>query len=338
MNIIRKIFEAYKEEYWNGSSDDFGNAITKNVRSIVNGIHFKLKYSGFNLAGNIKLFRLFSSNQMEKFETLNIIETLNREELNNWRKYVKIYIGEEIPVDMENSDDVQMRCTHEGCWIELDPVLYGEDLSNEVVIDLYIAIPFIKCIENIKKEYNFDYWQFPSGLFNGIDNLVEVIEFPDLSILHNEIDLSYIFGECSNLIFVQSIGDMSKVVSFEGTFWECKNLEDVPEIDLTENNMLNLNMSYMFCECRKLQYVNIKGDKKVNHVDIRDMFYNCWRLKDASLFISPQSVDNFQINTLKDKHRLDRVFFNCNNLSEKTVQEWEIGETSKPFNDRLKTK
>ena len=90
----------------------------------------------------------------------------------------------------------------------------------------------------------------------------------------NVINMSYMFNRCTKLKKIVGIEnlDVSKLKTTKIMFYGCKNLV---ELDLTNWNTISLeNMSYMFCNCTKLDVdlsnwdlTNIKDHLKAGIID-----------------------------------------------------------------------
>ncbi|GCF92731.1 hypothetical protein NRIC_06220 [Enterococcus florum] len=141
-------------------------------------------------------------------------------------------------------------------------------------------------------------------MFRGCSNLISL----DVSNWNTEnvTNMGSMFTGCSNLSSLNvSSWNTEKVTRMDYMFAECSNLSS---LDLSNWNTENvIEMYWMFANCGNLTSLEVSNWKTENATDMNYMFYNCSNL--ISLDVSNWNTENATIN---------RMFENCNNLSELT--------------------
>ncbi|MGN0992874.1 MAG: BspA family leucine-rich repeat surface protein [Bacilli bacterium] len=133
-------------------------------------------------------------------------------------------------------------------------MFYGQDNINE--------IPKINTInaENIYKMYaHTSFSQYPDILSENIKyaymtffNCSNLSIMPNIN-LNNAINIQSMFDYCTNL---ENFGtqNLSHCEEADCLFEGCLKLKEVPNWNFTGSNVKN--MTFLFCECSNLQYVN----------------------------------------------------------------------------------
>ena len=99
--------------------------------------------------------------------------------------------------------------------------------------------------------------------------------------------------------------DIENVMNMNSMFCHCYGLE---KLDLQNFNTTGVtNMMEMFALCSNLTELNIQSFNTINVTDMRSMFSGCSSLKKLDL-------KNF--NTTKVWNNMNKMFYNCNNLTD----------------------
>ena len=106
--------------------------------------------------------------------------------------------------------------------------------------------------------------------------------------------MDFICAACSKLKEIKGLNQLktNKVVSMEGIFYQCYELE---YLDLSNWDTTNVtNMNYMFYECNKLKYLNLLNFSvncsnkdmlifdKLNNLEFITNRLDLWKLYDQS--------------------------------------------------------
>ena len=106
--------------------------------------------------------------------------------------------------------------------------------------------------------------------------------------------------------------DTSKVETFEGTFRNCRHLQNLPQLEWDMKNVKST--SYMFSGCSKLQNLNLQNWKMENNKDMSYMFLDNISLK------SIKGLDNFVTNNVKN---MEFIFSGCKSLDKmENISHW----------------
>ena len=135
----------------------------------------------------------------------------------------------------------------------------------------------------------------------------------------NDINMSYMFYNCQKLN-KYSLASSNKVNDMRYMFYKCYSLEsiDLSKFSLSDNAKDGVNISYLFYDCYYLNsFSQITPSVLLN--DMRFMFYNCTKIKVINL-------NNFKIN---NSINMSYLFFNCRSLNN---LRWEnlVTDLSKP--------
>ena len=133
------------------------------------------------------------------------------------------------------------------------------------------------------------------GIFQYCKNL----EYLDISEwdISNISNMDFIFAACSKLKEIKGLNKLktNKVVSMQGIFYQCYELE---YLDLSNWDTTNVtNMNYMFYECNKLKYLNLLNFSvncstkdmlifdKLNNLEFITNSLDLWKLCDQSSWL-----------------------------------------------------
>ena len=145
-------------------------------------------------------------------------------------------------------------------------------------------------ISSDKGIYNYSLYQ----AFSGCKNLIDFYSNINGT---NNIDMSYMFYNCTKLSKVEFINSINMPNNLEHMFDNCNNLTT-----LTLNNGLNTsnvtNMSYMFSDCHSINSLNLSffNISKVN--DTSYMFANCTSLNNSTLLFPEINVSKVKIDEM----------------------------------------
>ena len=141
-------------------------------------------------------------------------------------------------------------------------------------------------------------------MFANLQN-IESIELYNM-IHPSGVNMSYMFYNCQKLQSFSFNGSKTnyEIKDVTKMFYNCLSLISVS----FQNSYLtnNINMSYMFYNCQKINEIKFAYPMKVN--DMRKMFYNCFSLKSIDLTKFSQTLNtNHNVN-------MSYLFYNCFNL------------------------
>ena len=109
---------------------------------------------------------------------------------------------------------------------------------------------------------------FQSYTGTSVDN---IISYSDTS---NVTNMEYMFYNCRNLQTIPQL-DTSKVTTMGNMFYLCSKLQTIPQLDTSNVK----NMGYMFYQCHNLQTIDITSLDKVTSVSNMGNFaYQCYYL------------------------------------------------------------
>ena len=139
-------------------------------------------------------------------------------------------------------------------------------------------------------------------------------------VTNNPINVSRLFYNCSSLSSIKGNFNNFKIFDTREMFYNCTSLKYFYDNNNDRNNYIrifiynnnrdiNVNMSYMFYNCRNLENVYIYGrydsnNKYIYPSDFRSMFYNC-------ILLTYVYLEYFYFDYIQD---MSYMFYNCKKL------------------------
>ena len=245
-----------------------------------------------------------------------------------------------------NNKKIYINSTNYEIGLEWDNALSNfsfmfSNLPNIIYVKSYnISGYFSNMTYMFKNCFNLKYYEYiedynshsiidMSGMFYNclslrifkFDNLNLIGQFSDVhnNIYYNGVNVSYMFFNCQNLIFVIFYNaHVFHINSAKGMFYNCTSLMFINLFSIQTNNYIDT--SYMFHNCNNLgsiYYYNLK----VSNMSF--MFYNCTSLDEIDL-------DCFLINS---DVNMSYTFYNCTSLSniQGNFNNFKISDTREMF-------
>ena len=187
-----------------------------------------------------------------------------------------------------------------------------------------------------KKEYDLmEYFD--------INNLNDILEI-ELKVNDDILDMSYMFENCSSLIYFSNNNlNTNNVNNMSNIFKDCLNLSTIHGISKWETYNLK-NMKGMFYNCIELRNLSDISNWKTNKVcNMGFMFYNCSSLKklpdiskwntNNAIFMNKMFYNCISLTKLPDISKwnvsnllyMGYMFFNCASLKHiPDISKWEL--------------
>ena len=173
----------------------------------------------------------------------------------------------------------------------------------------------------IYEDKEFELMEF-FELENNINNNILKIK---LIGINNIIDISYMFCNCSSLIFLPDISkwNTEKVNNMSYMFFQCSSLISLPGIsEWNTNNVTDMNN--MFYNCSSL--ISLPDISKWNVNKVTSMY---WMFNKCSSLISLPDISKWNITKV---HNLISMFSNCSSLiSLPDISKWNTNNVSNMY-------
>ena len=127
-----------------------------------------------------------------------------------------------------------------------------------------------------------------------------------INYIYNEVNISYMFYNCTSLkSIIFNTCDFKYINDMRNMFYNCFSLTSIALPTIYTNTNKNINISYMFYNCSKLENFLLNN---FGITDMTYMFYNCTSLTTVTYNYSYyDSRSSIPIN-------MSHLFFNCHNL------------------------
>ena len=315
------ITENHYNKYLDKNNFLFKNAKKTNNIKLIDGKIIGLKDKKFfelsHWSGINKINNKFGISPIVLIENLEVIgiKTQNNSNIAIFSRYLfekfeKFLKGK---LNINNNEIINDKKTEEKN-LNIIKIIYKKNKKEKIRIfgDEFVERNKKKCVimvngkqRELCTHINED--EFKEDKFN-----IELIEKETIT------DMSYMFSNCSSLIYLPNISNwnMKNVVNISFIFSQCSSLRFNIEEKLQWDTSNFKNIEGMFNCCSSLQYIpNISYFDTKNIIDMNSLFYNCNSLVVLS------DISKWKIKNVKD---ISYMFYNCESLTElPNISEWK---------------
>ena len=186
-----------------------------------------------------------------------------------------------------------------------------EYLDNNTIEDQIFKIKLVG-FKNLDKNIDLSY------MFHNCSNLFNIFnKFKNLS-MKNITNITYLFDGCSSITFLPDISkwDISKLNDISYIFRNCTSLIELPDISKWDTkNIINING--IFCNCCSLKFLPDISKWDTNNITyMRGVFTKC------SSLISLPDISNWKVNKVSN---MRSIFAGCSSLKLiPDISKWEM--------------
>jgi len=161
----------------------------------------------------------------------------------------------------------------------------------------------------------------------------------------NLIDCKSMFAGLTNIIEIDlSNFDISEVISMNGMFQNCFNLEYIKFNNSIENKLKVNDISNMFENCNSLKTLDLSNLDTSNVINMMLIFSNCWSMTSLNLdrintssvmiflgvFYNCSSLESLDLSSFdtSNSNIMNYMFFNCSSLTSLNLSNFKTSYTS----------
>ena len=319
INIIEEQFKKILQNYNNNSCiNNFINKADKNKKKNENIII--IKYEFIRNINELKEIKFFGKEFIEKNKKYQMKIMKDKQNINKKRTYSNT--SQSFYHRNNNRDNTSNREVYDkasdNITEESESKHNWEEISNTINLTKKDKSNNIISIKLKGFNNNIDL----SHMFYDCSNILS-LEI-DLN-LHgiNIINMTNMFKKCKELqkITVESKFKCSIIIKdMTGIFADCNSLKEIPNIFKWDTTNVE-TMKYMFSKCHSLK--NISYLQNLNTLNVKDMsglFEECISLESLS------ALSNWKTNSLEN---MNKLFFGCEKLNEISgISNWDISKVT----------